>query len=179
MTEMTRPPLQIRISRKVLLCSLAILFGFSVASLPQYLRIKKSAEWPSVPGVITASWMRSGICKGMPCYHGEIVYHYRVGNIEYSGTAFELGRTHWAAREAWQKDLDRYPIGKVVSVYYEPRNPPNAVLEPGLFGETEIVYKMDVGMIWFFGLCFVAALLWYHDPEVSVAELSASSRKKL
>ena len=179
MIEGTRPTQKIGIPRKILLWLLAILLGLSIASLPQYLRIKKSAQWPSVPGVMTASSIRTGVCKNIPCYHGEIAYQYRVGNTQYTGTAFELGRTHWAARDAWQKEIDKYRIGKAVNVYYEPRNPAKAVLEPGLIGETEIVYKMDVGMIWFFGCCFVATLLWYHAPEISAANLASNPHKKL
>ena len=179
MTEMTRPALQVRLSRKVLLCLLVILLAVPVASLPQYLRAKKSAQWPSVPGVITASWMSSGICKGVPCYHGEIAYGYRVGGSDYHGTRLDLGRSHWAAQDSWQRILDQYPRDKAVSVYYEPGNPADSVLEPGLIGEMDVLYKMDLGMIWLFGFCFIAALLWYHDPPPSISELHADARKHL
>jgi hypothetical protein len=179
MAEMVRPPLQVRIPRRVLLWLLVLLLGVSIAALPQYLSIKKSAQWPSVPGVMTASRMQSGVCKGMPCYHGEFAYRYRGGNTDLTGTALELGRTHWAARESWQKVLDAYPVGKAVSVYYEPRSPANSVLEPGLFGEAEMLYEMVLGMIWFFGFSFVGAFLWYRDPDPSIAELHVNPRKKL
>jgi len=115
----------------------------------------------------------------MTCYHGEIAYQYRVGNAAYRGTALDLGRSHWAARDSWQRVLDEYPVGKAMRVYYEPQHPANAVLKPGLVGETEVLYRMDLGMIWFFGCSFLAALLWYRDPEPSVAELHASPRKSL
>jgi Protein of unknown function (DUF3592) len=155
------------------------MLGFWIACLPRYLRIKKSAQWPSVTGVMTSSYIQPGICKNVPCYQGRIAYRYRVGNTEYTAMAFDLGRSHWATQEGWQTVLDRYPIGKAVSVYYEPGNPARAVLEPGLVGETLILYKMVVGMIWFFGLSLAAAFAWYHDPEVSVARLAANPREKL
>lgn len=179
MTTVTRPTVQFVLTRKILLWILGILLGFSIASLPQYLRIKKSAQWPSVPGVITTSFVQSRPCKYPPCISGEIGYRYKVGSTEYLGTAFNLNRRHDATQEAWQKVIDRYPIGKAVNVYYEAGNPANAVLEPGLIGETELLYKMVVGMIWFFGLSFAAALAWYRDPEVSVARLSVSPHEKL
>ncbi len=179
MTIVTRPALQFVLTRKVLLWLLAILLAFSIACLPQYLRINKSANWPSVPGVITTSFIQPTTCRNVPCSLGEIGYRYRVGNTEYTGTAFNLSRRHGAAQEAWQKVLDRYPIGKAVSVYYDPNSPTNAVLEPGLVGETAILYKMVVGMIWFFGISFAAALAWYRDPEVSVARLAVNPHEKL
>jgi hypothetical protein len=135
------------------------------AALPQYLRAKKSAQWPSVDGVITASWMRSGLCKGMPCYHGEIEYRYRVGNTDYQSTALSLGHDHWATKEAWQPVLDQYPVGKAVKVYYDPGHPATAILEPGLHGEMELLYKLNLFLIGFFSFAFVVMLLTYHDPE--------------
>jgi hypothetical protein len=179
MTTVARPAQRVVLTRKMLLWLLALLLVFWIACLPRYLRIKKSAQWPSAPGVMTSSFIQRGICKNVPCYQGRIAYRYRVENTEYTGTAFDLGRSHWAAQESWQKVLDRYPIGKAVSVYYEPGNPTRAVLEPGLVGETLILYKMVSGMTCFFGLSLAAALAWYHDPEVSVARLAANSREKL
>jgi len=179
MTTMTRPVYPIRFPRKLVLGTLLILLGVSGVSLPQYLRAKKSTQWPSVPGVITASWMRSGLCKGMPCYHGEIEYRYRVEGADRRGTRLDLSRSHWAARESWQRVLDQYPPGKAVTVYYETANPANSVLAPGLVGEMEELYRMDLGMICFFGFCLAAAFLWYRDPDPSIAELHLNPRKNL
>jgi hypothetical protein len=179
MTLVARPTQQISFSRKGLLWVFAILLGVSVISLPQYLRIKKSAGWPSVPGVVTASTMLSGLCRSAPCYRGQIDYQYRVADANYHGSALSLARTHWAVRDSWQRVLDRYPVGRDVRVYYEPRHPANAVLEPGLVGDTYLLYKMVLGMIWFFGFGFLAVLLWYRDPQPSVAELQWNSRKSL
>jgi Protein of unknown function (DUF3592) len=179
MTVAARPTQQIRFTRKGLLWLSGIFLGVSVLSLPQYLRIKESAKWPSAPGVITSSWMRSGVCKGIPCYHGEIEYQYHVGDVGYRGTAFDLGRSHWAAQSSWQLVLDQHPVGKAVRVYYEPQHPNHAVLEPGLIGETSLLYKMVLAMIGLFGFCFLATLIWYQDPQPSVAELHANSRRSL
>ena len=118
-----------------------------------------------MPGVITESYMRSGLCKGMPCYHGEIAYRYRLGTTDYQGTQLDMGRSHWAAREAWQRDLDQYPVGKSVIVYYDPAHPATAVLERGLHGEMELLYKMELLFIGGFSLLFVVVLLRYSDDE--------------
>jgi len=156
-----------RLSRNTVLAIFGFLLVFSCLALPQYLRAKKSAHWPSVPGVITASYMRSSLCKGTPCYHGEIAYRYRLGSTDYQGTVLSLGRTHWAAKDAWQPVLDQYPVGKVVNVYYEPGHPSGGVLEPGLHGEMELLYKLNLIYIVGSGAAFLICLLWYYDREES------------
>ncbi len=156
-----------QLPRQIILWILGFLIVISLIALPQYLRAKKSAQWPSVPGVVTASYMRSGLCKHMPCYHGEITYRYRVAGADYQGNALGLGRTHWAARESWQSVLDQYPVGKPVAVYYERGHPAEGILEPGLHGEMEDLYHLDLILIWGSVGAFIICFLWYRDPENS------------
>ena len=179
MTLVARPERKIHIRRKALIWLLGILLAFWILCLPRYLHIKQSANWPSVSGTITDSTMLSLRCKGVPCYRGQIEYRYRVGDVPYHCAALHLGRSRPAARDSWQRVLDQYPAGKEVRVYYEPQHPDNAILEPGLVGESILLYKMVVAMIWFFSVCFVAALLWYRDPQPSVKELQTNPRKSL
>ena len=172
MKDVTRARPQVRFTRQGVLYLFGLLIVASLIALPQYLRAKKSAQWPSAQGVITASWMQSGLCKGMKCYHGEISYRYRVGNTDYQGSDLSLGHTHWAAAEAWQRVLDEYPVGKPVEVYYQPGHPVPGILEPGLHGEMELLYKMDLFFIGAFSLGFIVVLLGYRDGE----EVQSSGR---
>ena len=98
----------------------------------------------------------------MTCYSGEIEYRYRVGDSSYRGTALSLGRTHWAARDAWQRVLNNYPVGKPVAVYYELGHPGAGILEPGLHGEMAVLYKLDLFFIALSGFGFLVALLSHH-----------------
>jgi hypothetical protein len=165
MREVTRFPPRFRFTRQGLLWALGLMIVYSFVVLPQYLRAKKSAQWPAADGVITVSQLREGSFKGMKGYWGQIEFRYRVGNKEYQSSSLSLGREHLAAREAWQPVLDEYSVGKSVKVYYDPRQPAVGILEPGLHGEMEQLYKM---VLFFIGACsvgFVVVLLWYHDPE--------------
>jgi len=140
------------------LWAFALIVLLCCAALPPYLQAKKSARWPSVDGGITASWMRSGYWRGVKFYRGEVEYRYRVGKTEYHGNAFSLGPAHAAAEEVWQRVLDEYPVGKTVKVYYDPGHPATAILEPGLHGEMEFLYKMDLPRSpSFILMCFLVA----------------------
>jgi len=44
--------------------------------------------------------------------------------------------------EGWQHELASYPVGKTVTVYYDPNHPDIAVLEPGLVGELKLLLKL-------------------------------------
>lgn len=62
---------------------------------------------------------------------GEVVYEYQVGGETYTANTVHTGNTAVGPRQA-QRIADRYPIGADVPVYFDPANPKEAVLEPGL-----------------------------------------------
>lgn len=165
MREVTRSQPKFRITRQGLLWALGLMIGFSFLVLPRYLRAKKSAQWPVADGVVISSQMHPGSFKGMKGYWGEIEFRYRVRNKDYQSSALSLGHDHLAAKQSWQPILDEYPVGKAVKVYYDPRQPAVGILEPGLHGEMEQLYKMDLFFMGAFSAGFVAVLLWYRDPE--------------
>jgi hypothetical protein len=66
---------------------------------------------------------------------------------------------HLAVEDAWRPIVNPYPVGKAVTVYYDPSNPTIVVLEPGLLGEMDSLFKLTISLI---VLCSVAFLfeLW-------------------
>ena len=49
---------------------------------------------------------------------------------------------HLGTFEAWYPVIASYPVGKTVSVYYDPKHPEVAVLEPGLVDELKLLFKL-------------------------------------
>ena len=148
----------------------AILLGLTLATLlpfaalPQYLRAKSSLQWPHTKAVITASYLVVGHFKQMKGYRGVVQYRYQVGSAEYSGSRLSFGRTHLAVQDAWQKVIDAYPVGKSVDVYYDPKDPGFAILEPGLLGEMALLYKMVLFFIAAFATALLIALYKFREP---------------
>ena len=155
---------QVISSRGVILLLLALATILPVVGLPKYLRAKKSSQWPSTPGTITYSHIRVVRIRRSRGYLGDIQYRYRVGATDYVGSRMSFARNHVAAAEAWQNALAAYPVGKTVPVYYDPQNPASAVLEPGLVGELNLLYKMDLFFIAAFGGGLLVALYKFREP---------------
>jgi hypothetical protein len=91
-------------------------------------RMSQVSTWPSVMGSVlmsTTEWRSSS--EGGSTEYPVVQYSYQVGGQAYQGTKIapgpEVGGT--GAR----KVVARYPAGAQVMVFYNPQNPPDAVLE--------------------------------------------------
>ena len=163
--------------RRAILFVLTLGTILSIVALPQYLHEKQSAQWPTTSGVITISRVqfldRSGSVwtrRRFEGYLGDVQYRYRVGATDYLGSRLSFEQAHLACAECWQSAIRPYPVGKTVTVYYDPRNPASAVLEPGLVGELVLLYKMDL----FFIAGFTISLLIVLYYPQSIEKLFAS-----
>jgi len=154
-------PFQPITKRSAILFLLTLGTILCVAGLPQYFQAKRSAQWPTTSGTITVSRVRflprgpEPFGRRFAGYLGDVQYRYQVGTTEYAGARLSFERAHLASAEGWQDAISPYPVGKTVTVYYDPGNPASAVLEPGMVGELVLLYKMDL----FFIAAFAAGLL--------------------
>lgn len=106
-----------------------------------FRQAEASAGWPSVDGriVVSKEVQRPGRKAGRPrVTEAQIEYAYRVGEIEYRGTQVSVGNFRSGRSAApW---LHRYPEGRQVTVYHNPADPSEAVLEPGVPGGGRWLY---------------------------------------
>ena len=100
------------------------------------LRSRRQAEtsqsWQGTRGRITESRLdtRTTITDGIEstAYQAVVVYAYTVMGQEYTGKQVAFG-VHSATRKAASAVLERYPLDRQVTVYYDPQKPGQAVLE--------------------------------------------------
>ena len=130
----------------------AVALYFGVVSLQ---RAKESVSWPTVQGVIEESRVerdRSDARKDAT-YLQKICYSFEVEGAKHSGTRVAYGDYSSSDLSHAQGIVDRYPVGKQVSVYYQPGKPDECLLEPGVTAQA-----------WFmpgFGLTLlVGGVLW-------------------
>lgn len=91
-------------------------------------RGNSSVRWPSVEGRILYSRARIG-----PHPETLLWYEYRVDNQRYVASNYRNGGNVTPFDSVAKAAAKRYPVGRTVPVYYDPANPQNALLEPGVW----------------------------------------------
>lgn len=132
----------------------ALAFGFfGIFLLIYYFRTKKktkkSMTWPSVEGKITGQRVEreevfddDGLCV---VYRPEVYYHYIVDEISYTGSRIDFGNVpSFGARKKAEAYLEPYPEEQVVTVFYNPDDPQDAVLSQTM---QKMVWGLVVGIL--------------------------------
>lgn len=117
--------------------------GVVLSGLISFASAMARANWPTAPGRITGSvvaaseWTmrsRSGT-RHRTVYTPQIQYEYAAGGRTYSGDRVSFGQSGSSGSQGFaQQVVDRYPLGREVSVHYNPSAPDESVLEAGLPG---------------------------------------------
>lgn len=117
----------------------AVLVGFGVIAVAigamlyvvqfrQGLRADASKKWPRASGTVTASAVEKSP-EHRRRYRAALQYSYRVGAKDYQSS-----RIFWGGDEGREKNMvsvvETYPAGGKVRVFYDPKNPAEAVLDP-------------------------------------------------
>lgn len=114
----------------LVLLGAALLFFFA----RKIIKALRSSSWPSIPGQITANAVVFHN-DGETCYYEpQIKYSYSIRGQVFSGNNIALGRS-FSSRLAFpcRRVARRYPVGKRIPVYYNPRTPSECVLIPGVW----------------------------------------------
>jgi Protein of unknown function (DUF3592) len=102
--------------------------ALGVAALAPLLRAmaRRQYEWPTTRGTILVS--TSGLASN---YYPEIWYEYFQNGRRFVGLTVRSHEFAGNLPGAARRVLVRYPVGASVTVYFDPGNPEDAVLEPG------------------------------------------------
>jgi Protein of unknown function (DUF3592) len=123
-----------------LICSIFIIIGTFVCidGIGIILKANETYSWEKAAGVITSSEIIDpNLCyaKNKGC-HVNIQYMYIADGIKHHNNSIFIGE-HRAnatglAISSGKQYLSMYPLGSQTPVYYDPKNPQNAVLQRGL-----------------------------------------------
>ena len=131
-----------------------------VVSAWYFDRGRATRRWPKTTGVILASSIQELRARYGFHYTPAVEYQYSVEGREYRGSRIRYGGpvVNGSHSDA-QQQLQAYPPGAAVTVFYRPSRPADAVLVPGARG---VVASVVLGaFIAFFGgaLCVLALTL--------------------
>ena len=97
-----------------------------------FRQTRASRGWPSVAGVITCSGTKShGSLRGGPATIADVRFAYEVAGRKLEGDKISFGQYATGGGGHARKEADIYPVGKPVTVFYDPNNSAIAILEPG------------------------------------------------
>jgi Protein of unknown function (DUF3592) len=162
-----------------LICGLlaALCIGIGAVNLRD---LHRSLDWPHTSGAVVHAEVEEHITvhrdkdghrtSTSVSHESNVAYVYRVGGREYRGQrvrfAWEMSRSEAEATVA------RYPVGRSVDVFYDPRDPGKSVLEPG--GDAS-VYATLIGL----GVFFIAVAAAYFAVRASVLHLLPGFRLRI
>ena len=119
---------------------------------------RASDKWPTIPGKIIGSSVKESTERDndgfeRTSYGANVQYEFTVGGAIIHGTRVAFGDYSSEDRSHADELVARYPVGKEVTVRYQPSNPQECVLEAGVSGQ-----------VWFLpgfaGACVVIALFF-------------------
>ncbi|MFN8383858.1 MAG: DUF3592 domain-containing protein [Anaerolineales bacterium] len=113
---------------------------------------KAVMQWPSVTGTVVKSEV--GIHKTSESHteYPDVTYTYEVMGKAYRCKQILPGGDISGVNV--QSTLNRYPLNAQITVYYDPHNPKDAVLERGSKKISKMLWFMLIGMNAF--ICFMA-----------------------
>ena len=91
-------------------------------------RMISSYSWPKAKGIVQSSEV---ITSG-EYYSPEIRYAFQVNGEKYESCNLDLSNIESGDPLPSRRAVKRYPKGREVTVYYNPENPNECVLEPGM-----------------------------------------------
>jgi hypothetical protein len=123
-----------------------------------------SQGWPATTGAITEKHVAHSLHTdtdgdSSDSYSPQVSYSYQVLGQQYTGNKISFGfaKSHNSYQKA-EAELTRFPLGSPVTVYYNPSNPAEAVLERKAGGA---VLATILGVFFIFlGLCISCPLIF-------------------
>ena len=104
-------------------------------------------------GIVRSAEMAANSGNGSTTYSAKVTYTYQVRGVDYAGDKIAVAQMS-ASSDYARQILNRYPVGKQVSVHYAPGDPSQAVLEPGIHGGTWICLGVGTAFV-LFGILFL------------------------
>jgi Protein of unknown function (DUF3592) len=111
-----------------------IVLTFDGLILRSVYRQYAASHYPAAPGTITRSEVtHHRTSKGGTSYNALIEYRFTVDGREYTGDRLRFGMASSSLAIATAA-VEAHPAGSAATVYYNPADPQQAILDPGLAG---------------------------------------------
>ncbi|BBO76640.1 hypothetical protein DSCW_40570 [Desulfosarcina widdelii] len=123
---------------------------------------RESGNWPSTQGTITSSGVskrttRDSNHRNRTTYTPKVNFQYQVDGRQYTSSRIAFGTGDTGGSEKWaRKVVNKYPVGKTVTVHYKPQDPQYGVLESGITWRS-IIFLLAGAVFFIVGVLCVRA----------------------
>lgn len=122
----------------------AITGTITALTLSNIYRDIRAEDFPSVQGTITQSELTHHSGKSGGTWSADLKYSFTVNGKALEGDTYRYGGNMSSSDKGWAEDVVKlHPVGSATTVYFDPENPTDSVLKPGVEG-------MDFFMLLFF-----------------------------
>lgn len=121
----------------------------------------RAESYPTVQGVVIHSDVEVNHGDDATTYGVDVKYRYEVGRRQYIGEQYRYG--DMASNDDYAKRIVRsLPVESIVTVYYNPDDPSDAVLKPGVNGADlfAMLFMTPFNLVMLAGWTAVGAGLW-------------------
>ena len=105
------------------------------------------ADRPTTIGTVITSEVTTRRNNDDYTYTPRIVYSYQVGGETFTAGRVTLADGGSSRPNPAQEQVDRYPVGQEVAVYYNPNFPTDAVLQPDVPTVVRWLYRAGIAFI--------------------------------
>jgi len=107
---------------------------------------KASEEWPQTQGEILESELVESHDDDSTTYGAQVIYRYSLDGGEFESDRIWFGGDYSTSnRSEMFEVVKKYPVGQAVTVYYSPDDPTEAVLMPGAYTSSYVLFA--IGMV--------------------------------
>ncbi len=94
-----------------------------------FLEAQASGSWPAVSGTILKAEVGT---TGVDRYFADVRYNYRVGANEFTGSRIRASDGEFDVRDGAEQAIRGLSVGQAIPVFYNPTDPKQALLKPGV-----------------------------------------------
>jgi hypothetical protein len=147
----------------------AIVSVFDVFLISGAVRQARAESYPTVEGEITRSEITEHYdSEDGTTYGADLAFTYDVGGVAYTSEKYRYGEMSSSDRSIAAGIVSAHRVGARVTVYYNPRKPDDAILQPGIAGQDLFLalfltpFNIVMLALWF----GVGGVVWrtFHKP---------------
>jgi hypothetical protein len=117
---------------QLILCAFIALAGLGLLITATFdlRKANRARAWPTTKAKVLSSGLREESGSEGTTYAVAILYEYSVNGVTHRSDVWHVRGGSSSFKRAATDMVERYPVGAVVAVYFNPENPADAMLDP-------------------------------------------------